>query len=298
MNALGILAIIIAVVVTFYAFSGEDGLFGSSLGPLATGPTGNANIQNPQPVSSGGFFDQTAESRITPPPQPKPGESAYKGKVYISTIQRWSTLPSEEYISIRHGSGFFGSKSGEERVDVTGWRIQSTRSSGLIPRAFNISEIDAVEQDIFLPPGGEVVVVTGMPDYSPNFRENACTAYLNETKSFTPSLSNSCIDESRNRSVLLNLGFSGACIDAIQSIPSCTMARGSFPASVYGADCVDYMVEHLSYVGCVADYRDRKDFLKNTWHVSLKRSQKLYDSRHDRVKLYDQNDLLVDEFEY
>lgn len=298
MNALGILAIIIAVVVTFFVFSGEDGLFGSQSGPLATGPTGDANIQNPQPISSGGFFNQTTGSTPTPPPSPKPGESPYKGKVYISTVQRWSTLPREEYISIRYGSGYFGSNSSDVRLDVTGWKIQSARSSGSIPRAFNIPEIDAVEQDIFFSPGGELVVITGMPDYTPNFRENACTAYLRETKSFTPSLSNTCTDESRNRTTLLNRGFTGACIDAIQSVPSCTMARGSFPASVYGADCVDYMVEHLSYVGCIADYRDRKDFLKNTWHVSLKRSARLFDPQHDRVKLYDQNNLLVDEFEY
>src|SRR3989344_1855620 len=166
------------------------------------------------------------------------------------------------------------------------------------PRAFNIPEIDATDEDILLPPGGELVILIGTPSYQRNFRENACTGYFNQSYSFTPSLSNSCPDDNPDRAHLLALGFNGACIDAIRAVPACRTPQGPFQAGVIGRECIDYMNKNFSYVGCVENVRDEGGFLKNIWRVSLRRPTKLFDPRHDIVTLRDQQGLLVDEFEY
>ncbi len=288
-----IIGIIIAVIVGYFAFTGRD-LLPFGRGPLATGPGRDTEIQNPQPVETRGFF---GFGQPSPPPAPRPGESPFKDKVRISTVVRSGERPEDEHVIIRFG-GFFSGSSQERPINVTGWTIGSQRSSAPIPRAFNIPEIDAAEQDILLPPGGEVIILTGTPSYQRNFRENQCVGYFNETHSFTPSLSNSCVDDNPDRSMLLARGFNGACIDAIRAIPACRIPKGPFQAAVIKPECIDYMNQNFSYVGCVRNFRDRRDFLKNTWRVFLGRNQKLFDSRHDRVTLRDRQGLLVDEFEY
>ncbi len=313
MNPLAILALVIAVVVGFFAISsGGPGLFGGS-GPIATGPS-SPEIRNPQPLSTSpapGFF-------ASPPPAPPPsgvppptpatpalpsGISPYRGRVAITSVQRFGEEADQEYVIIRYlGPGGFFSPSGErtrqELLVVTGWRIESLRSSGIIPRAFNIPEIDAAEQDILLPPGGEVIIVSGTPSYQQNFRENACVGYFNQSHAFRPGLSGSCADSRQDRAALLRMGFNGACIDAIQSIPACRTPSGPFTAAVIKSECLDYLNQNFSYVGCVKNSRDQKDFLRDTWRVFLGRPGKLFDPRHDRVTLRDAHGLLVDEFEY
>jgi hypothetical protein len=94
------------------------------------------------------------------------------------------------------------------------------------------------------------------------------------------------------------MGFNGECIDAIDAVPSCRQPVGPFAAGVIGDRCINYMRENFSYIGCVKNFRDTRDFLGDTWRVSLNRVKKMFNSRHDRVFLWDQNGLLADEFEY
>jgi len=65
-----------------------------------------------------------------------------------------------------------------------------------------------------------------------------------------------------------------------------------------GNACLEYVSKNFSYTACVKNYRNEKNFLKNTWHVNLNRPQKLFDLRHDRIILRDELGLIVDEFEY
>lgn len=311
MNPLAIFTLVVAVIVGFFAIStGGPGLFGGS-GPIATGPE-SPEIRNPQPLARGSIFSiprapvqpPGAPSAVQPtPPAPAlpPGVSPYRENVVISAVERSGERADQEYVIIRsQGFGRFSSAAGPrpELIDVTGWRIESLRSSGAIPRAFNIPEIDAAEQDILLPPGGEVIVLSGTPTYQRNFRENACAGYFTQSHAFRPSLSGSCADSRQDRAPLLARGFNGACIDAIQSVPACRTPSGPFEVAAIKSECLDYLNQNFSYVGCVKNFRDEKDFLKNTWRVFLGRPTKLFDPRHDRITLLDQQGLVVDEFEY
>lgn len=302
MNPLAILAIFLALVVGIFSLSSQGGIFGGSgNGPIATGPGSGSEIRNPQPISEGSSAGAGSTAELQN--RPAPGESPYKGVVHISSVQRGSTVVSEEYAVIRYGGSFFGfgtTKSNQALpVNITGWQIGTPRSSAFIPRAFTIPEIDLSERDILLPPGGEAIIVTGTPAYTRNFRENQCVGYFTESNSFTPGLSSSCPDRP-GRSLLLDMKFNGACIDAIEGISSCRTpaSRGPFAPAVVGQACLDFMNENFNYFGCVKNLRDRRDFLESTWRVSLKRGQKLFDPRHDRVLLRDESGLLVDEFEY
>ena len=304
MNPIGIFAIILALTVGYYAFTGDFGTslgnFGFGRGPIATGPGAGAEVENPEPVSRG-FLGFGAESTPEPPPTPRLGESPYKGKVSITNVHRSGESPDGEYVTIRYGGGFFGfgRDSGTELpIGVTGWSVSSRKLTETLPRAYNIPEIDASQQDIILSSGGEVIVLIGLQNYQKNFRENTCVGYLNEIYDFTPSLSNSCADSRPDRSQLLSRGFNGECINTIEAVPTCRAPQGQFDAGIIGPECADHLRQNFSYAGCVKNFRSQRNFLDNTWRVSLKRSTKMFDPLHDRVTLRDANGLLVDEFEY
>lgn len=301
-NPLGIIALVISLVIGYFSLSSSQFFFSNGRGPIATGP-GSSEIRNPQPISritrlSGSGFPGV-DQRASPS---KPGESPFKGIVRITTVERSSQRPEREFAIIRHqGRSFFSFGQREDlvptRIDVTGWRIATLRSSAVIPRAVNIPEIDAVEQDIVLPPGGELIVVTGQTPYPINFRENQCVGYFNQTHTFTPSLVDFCNDRP-DRSNLITRGLNGECIETIESTLSCRTPAGPFQVGMIKSECLDFINQNLNYSGCVKNIRDSKNFLKDVWRVSLKLNQKLFDPRHDRITLRDQQGLLVDEFEY
>ncbi|RJQ37401.1 hypothetical protein C4552_00870 [Candidatus Parcubacteria bacterium] len=306
-----VVAAIVFLAIGFFQ-SGNGGIFGlgGGDGPIATGSSSD-EIRNPQPAGDGGgIFGSVFRRRFTgggtpppspppsgappsPAPTPPPGISPYQSQIVIASVRR-SEEPGNEYVVIRRSR----SSTLVSPINVTGWRIQGLDAGGTIPRAYDIPEIDVTERDIFLPPGGEVIVLTGTPAYQRNFRENQCIGYLNQTYRFVPGLSSSCPDDNPSRSALLNRGFSGACIDFIQRIPACRTPAIGFEQSGLGLACTEYIAENFNYMGCVANFRDESDFRANRWRVYLGYSRILFDPRHDAVELRDQNGLLVDRFEY
>ena len=316
-NALFLVFVIgLIAVVAIFAFS-DSSPFSSSGGPIATGPGSSSEIRNPQPVQSGGRFSGLGNvftkqpslpsvSAIVPPSsQPKatrPGYSTYEGAIRISHVDRSSNTPKKEYITLKNG-GYFGLGSTQIAVNITGWTIENSKKEKYaIPKALNIPYIDADTIDILLPPGGDAHVVTGSADLGMNFRENGCIGYLNQYYQFTPSLYGSCMDRqssSQVRSRFLDLGLSGECIDFVNSLPSCRIPTFTFENSgKIGNNCIEYISKNISYNGCVKNYRNDKNFFKNIWHVFLNRQQKLFDPKHDRVILRDNQGLIVDQFEY
>ena len=313
MNPLGIIAIAIAIVVSFFGLEGL-GLVRSGIEPLATGPGGGAEVRNPVPVLSPqlvpaptsvtGRAPAREPAAPTAPgvsalPRPAPGESPYRGKVVITAVVRGSDRTDREFVTIRYQSPVTLPNSNiPVALDVSGWRIGTERESELIPKALNIPELDVTERDIILPLGGDVVMVSGTPSYQKNFRENQCVGYFNQAHSFTPSLSNACVDDNPNRAVLLEMGLNGACIDAIHGISACRTPIGPFFVDAIKEACIEYMNQNLNYVGCVRNFRDTRLFFRDTWRVKLGRSRKLFDPLHDTVLLHDENGLIVDRFEY
>lgn len=316
-NALFLVFVIgLIAVVAIFAFSGSSPF--SSSGPIATGPGSSSEIRNPQPVQSGRSFlglGNVFTKPLSLPPTPKiiapssfqpkavkPGYSSYEGAIKISHVDRSSDTPKKEYVALRNG-GYFGFGSTPTAVNITGWTIENSKKDKYaIPKAFNIPYIDADAADILLPSGGEIYAVTGSSDLGMNPRENGCIGYLNQYYQLTPSLYGSCMDHqssSQIRSRFLDLGLSGECIDFVNSLPSCRIPTFTFENSgKIGNNCIEYISQNISYNGCVKNYRNDKNFFRNTWHVFLNRSQKLFDPRHDRVILRDADGLIVDQFEY
>lgn len=293
----GLFSIIIVIIVGVIAlnFLGIIG-GGNQSGPIATGPGPSAEIRNPQPINTSGPkpLSHQANNQSGNSHAGVPGDSPYKKLVSINSIQRNVDSSDKEYITLR-------SSNPSQNITVSGWTIESRYGGRMaIPPGRNIPAIDALDSPIVMTPGSTISITTGNNNYPYNFRENSCTAYFNQHQTFTPGISNACNGgNDYSTTELLNRGFNSECVDYIRSLNSCRILTIPFDTQLRIKDaCVQFITDNISYAGCVARWRDTKDFLKNTWHIFMRRTNKFWDDRHDYAVLRDNNGLIVDEFSY
>jgi len=176
---------------------------------------------------------------------------------------------------------------------VTAWRMQGNRGSAFIPRAVPVYDPSgfAQESDITLTSGQTLTLYSTASALGKNVRLNKCMGYLENSVSFNPRLSLSCPYEPASNYA----SFSGICQDYIRSLRSCAPPADSPPVPIFDDACRAYL-KTLNYRGCYDRHIHDKDFLSTQWVVWL--GSKFLDERHDRVFLYDAQNLLVDEYTY
>ena len=215
--------------------------------------------------------------------------SAYKGKITIGYVSGWGTVPEYESMTIEN-------KTEKEIIPITGFRIENSRGESFtVSQGQEIPGISgAADATIFLKPGDRATITPGKQNRHMNFRENLCTGYFDETSTFIPALSHAC-----PRPEARSLGdFSDSCIAIISSLPYCRMAPPSFPGRVPDSLCNQYINDHFSYVGCVADYRSRPDFYSHNWFIWMQRDREFFRNPLEHIIVKDQQGKTVDEYSY
>lgn len=143
-------------------------------------------------------------------------------------------------------SAFYSSSN--QKIDITGWRVQGNRDSFTIPQAianyvpYGFEEI----QDITLTSGSYVKIYNAISPIGQNLRLNKCIGYLDSqnTKSdvgynFIPSLPNTCPSLDRGEIVL----FSSRCQTLIRGLYGCAHRRRTI--SILSAVMVRNNVRHI-----------------------------------------------------
>jgi hypothetical protein len=82
----------------------------------------------------------------------------------------------------------------------------------------------------------------------------------------------------------------------VRDLAQCSVTVSAIPQNV-GAACQDFILNTLSYNGCVTDHRSDPDFYKNEWRVYLNQSHELWGSV-DRIVLRDENGKVVSTLNY
>ena len=242
---------------------------------------------------------QQPSSQIGPQLTPPEGFSTddlspFYGKVRTSWVRPaslWRDDPGEFSLSADY--------SLEGGVDITGWRLRVNKGGeAVIPQAVEDFDptLPSKESDITLGRGEYLYAYgTKSPLGGRNLRLNACTGYLNDIYHPAPSFPNSC--PSRNRSDFAN--FSGRCQSFIFSLGSCeepTPQELNKYSLANDLGCRSYL-DTLNYNGCYRKYRYTANFFSNEWRAWLNQAMP-FDQQHDRVLLFDRNNLLVNEYIY
>ena len=207
-----------------------------------------------------------------------------------------SADPKNEYLEISVPS------SGSVPVNLSEWSLASdaTGNSVNIPKGTEVpasGTINAV-QDIVLAPGDRAMIISGQSPIGASFRENKCIGYFATFQNFSPSLPQNCPTPSDELSAFYGAGYirDEACINYVNKLPRCQVTL-SPPVSVSGV-CQSFVVKYLNYNGCVEAHRNDPDFKGNTWRIYLGRTNSMWRTQRELVKLLDVTGKTVDAFSY
>lgn len=226
------------------------------------------------------------------------GESVSAVKLERFATGPKGTTPEREYVVIS------ASSKNTEAVNVTGWRIASLVSGRIypIPQASRLplpGRTNATS-DIWLSPGEHLVVSTGLSPIGVGFRQNICSGYLGEETTYVPALPRSC-PRLRDHlpptpEAVQTLGDS--CLDFINTLGRCEYHDSSLPYPQYRPECATYVAEHANYIGCVTDFKDTPEFYGSEWRAYLSRSEEIWRSSREVIRLYDNVGTVIDTYSY
>jgi hypothetical protein len=207
-----------------------------------------------------------------------------------------STDPKNEYIeiSVAQDAGI--------PVDLTGWTLESDASGSAvaIPKGTEVPTNGIVNaaQDIVLTPGERAMVISGQSPIGASFRENKCIGYFSTFQNFSPPLPQNCPTPPAELASFYGASYirDAACIDYVNKLSRCQVAL-SPPVTVSGT-CQSFLIKYFNYNGCVDAHKSDTDFEGDTWRIYLGRSNSMWRTKNELVKLLDINGKTVDAFSY
>lgn len=259
---------------------------GEASGNANVDTTGNASVQ-PKTSVFDSFFGYRPGVGYASDPSPSP----YAAHVRLDSSGATAQDSQKEYVTIRVSSSL------QNSITITGWALQSSTnitkvvigSAASIPALGNMN----TETPITLGAYGTVHVTTGRSPNGTSFRLNECTGYFEQFQDFSPSLPMEC-PRPRDEMFLFPEKTAGnaTCESFINTLRQCSLTVTEIPVNI-GSSCQDFVLNNLSYSGCVAKHRSDPDFYRNEWRVFLGRDQELWNNNHDRILLLDENGKLV-----
>lgn len=207
-----------------------------------------------------------------------------------------STDPGNEYIEIDV------TQNANMPVDLSGWTLESgaTGNAITIPQGTELptSGIVNAAQDIILTPGQRALVISGQSPIGASFRENKCIGYFSTFQKFSPSLPQNCPAPANELTSFYGSGYirDAACIDYVNTVSRCQSVLTPPPGA--SSACQSFLVTYLNYNGCVATHQKDADFSGDTWRIYLGRSNSMWRTAHEVVKLLDTKGKTVDAFSY
>lgn len=218
---------------------------------------------------------------------------SYAGEVKLQVGTASLSDPKAEYIIIETSLGL------KSDITITGWTLENStgvkKTIGSATPVFVLGKANN-EDPITVGPGSAIVVVTGHSPNGESFRVNECSGYLSQFQNFTPRLRAECpspLDDMHR--FVAGASNGSACANFVSGIDQCTLTTVA-PSSV-GSSCQDFILNTLSYNGCVSAHKNDAGFYRNEWRVFLGSDTKLW-GVHDRIVLLDENEKVVASINY
>ncbi len=218
--------------------------------------------------------------------------SPYASSVTLSVGRAKDADASEEYVIIKT------SKELKDQILISNWRIESSVTTlgatlggaAYLPYSGQVN----VEAPMSIPAGTTVYVTTGRSPIGTSFRTNLCTGYFGQFQTFEPELREECPAPEDVLADRVSAGFvpNDTCINFVEDIPRCTLTLSEIPVEISG-QCRDFILEELTYNACVDQQKDTSNFYKNEWRVFLDRDQELWKQTNERIRLLDENGLVI-----
>lgn len=223
--------------------------------------------------------------------------SLYFGKIRMSNISGlYETNPDNQYLSLTT------ILEADEKVKISGWYLKSEFTgytvvigkAALLPFPFT-----QILSDVVLQQNDRVFLTKGFSPIGISFRTNKCTGYFEQDRTFVPSLQLMCPwpEDEVLPIFSSSADANDACLDAIKRVSHCQTVDNSFINSLpenVTTSCKDYLQEQINYNTCVSKHFSDTDFPGQEYRLYFKKFGPLWNKTHDKINLYDENNLIVD----
>ncbi len=222
-------------------------------------------------------------------------KSPYADYVSLEFGDPGNTNPKYEYVTIKVSSNI------QTATTISGWSLVGT--SGIVGKIGSAAQLPSLgqvnsESPVSVPPGSILYVTTGRSPSGVSFRINQCTGYFEQFQDYYPALRADC---PRPTDEMLRYpdGIAGnrTCIEFIERLYQCQLYTLAVPGNI-GGSCQNFVLNVLSYNGCINAHRNDPGFYKNEWRIYLNRDQELWQSKYERIRLLDENGKLIDVLGY
>ena len=223
--------------------------------------------------------------------------SPYAGDVSLNVRSARDTDANDQYVVIKINTG------AKKPLRVSDWRLESsvTQLGADINGAAYLPFSGQVNPELPLDaqPGAVINIITGKSPIGASFRTNFCTGYFEQFQNFVPKLDEQCLEPIEELEEKINDGFvpNEACINYVERLDPCELTLDSLPSAL-GQQCQNFILNDLTYSGCVAEHKNDIGFYNNEWYVYLNRDQALWKQKNERIRLIDENGLIIDAVSY
>lgn len=247
----------------------------------STQPTVKYQSTTTAATSTQSYSGQITPTLVTP-------LSPYYKKIKISSLNY--AIGSGGYTTIKLSANL----QKEESINITNWRLKSNTQSIVIPQAIENFPVSYpwIVKDIVVLAGHTLNIYSNYSVIGQNLRLNKCIGYLENYYKFNPPLSQSCPSPTKRTDFT---DLSGSCQSYVLSLSGCKEVDVNSYNSLDNA-CRAFLNTIGTYGNCYSKYSSDADFLSKDWRVWI--GQNILDSKHDRIRLFDKDGLLVDEYYY
>lgn len=220
---------------------------------------------------------------IPPGNPPNQGEKSKEPKIRINQNGIFQSKAEEEYIVL-------------ENIDFEDRKPVTLSDLTLKNRSKETARVGKDENgnNIILKYGESAVITSGASPISQNFKLNKCSGYFNQRADFTPYIISLC-PQLKDRADIKNLN--NRCLDYLDSLQQCFLPTLNADTEI-NAECAQFVSQHASYAGCVADHKNDEDFDKKEWRIFLGRTAELWNNKHEDIQLLDASNNLIAETSY
>lgn len=286
-NPTTLIILLIAVAAVLSVESNDGEVFNPLPGGTISGTSTPYRSYEYQSSSSEFHDNESTQQKFSP----------YRRLVTLSnfTRSRYESAPGNENITISL------SHSAEKPVNITGWQIWSvgTGSRGTIGQGTLYPQINGTgpRVPIVLQPRERAYIYTGRSPLEISFKPNICMGYLTDIRDFPRGVSRTCPDPEDSLLPLPFFDRDNECEEFIEDLSRCEVPYydSDFPDTV-SRQCQNYITSRLGYNECVVLWQNDEDFFLRDWIVYLGHSAKMYKDRNEKILLFDENGLLVDEY--
>lgn len=191
----------------------------------------------------------------------------------------------------------------KNQINLTGWRIISSRANFFIPQAVKDipPDLNIKLENILLNPGERAIIYSNLYN-SPlgyNFKLNKCFKYLAESRGeLKPYLKNFVFPcERLTKQQLLEIKYkyrlSNNCLNILEKIPCSGPKPQDWLKIDFDSSCYRFFENNYTYQGCYQNRKNDSNFYLKDWFIFIPDITTFTQNKYDEIKIYDQRGLLV-----